>query len=151
MEEYLYNAINTYFKTLAATGAIKKSDKHKLFIFSTIYSIYNLFSGVITKAEAEKINNYIRCLADKSCLFAQTIPAYSSVAVSDSLITIVDDDIITTTEGNTVVSTARQTQDFTDFSVRTDIQPDQYLVGYDESDNTEVAINVQDIGIFWEY
>lgn len=152
MDRYLYNALNKYFKTLSYAGTINKDDKYTLFIVSTVYNIYKLFSKIITKEDSEKINAYINCLVKDKCLFERSVPCLSyNVGVDDSLITIIDSDVINTTNGNTVVSTQRVTQNFTDFSVRTDIQPDQYLVGYDQSDNTEVAINIQDVGIFWEY
>lgn len=151
MDRYLYNALNKYFKTLSYTGTINKGDKYSLFAISSIYNIYKLFSRLITKEDSERINAYIRCLVKNNCLFEGDVPCLSyNVEIDDSLITIKDGEVMTTIHGITIVSTQRVTQKFTDFSVREEVESDQYLVGYDQSDNTEVAINVKDIGIFWE-
>lgn len=150
MDNYLYKAINKYYKTLQVTGTISKEDKYSLFIISTIYSIYKSFGKLFTKDDLASINKYLRCLVKNKCVLGRNIPCLEFVNDGDSLITIIDSDVIETTNGINMVSTDRQTQKFTDFTVRTDIQADQYIVGYDESDNKEVAINIKDLGVFWE-
>lgn len=151
MEKFLLKAINKYYKTLKSVGYIDAKEKHSLFVVSTLYSMYLAFGKLFDKAGIEKLNKYVKCLTTNKCVFEKSIPCFTYGSdVADSLITIIDSDIITTTSGNTMVSTDRTTQNFTDFIIRTDIQPDQFVVGYDSSDNNELAINVNDLGIFWE-
>lgn len=152
MNKFLYDSINKYFKTLAYVGNISKVDKYALFVVSTLYSMYNAFGKLFDKEGVEKLNKYVKCLTSNKCIFNKSIPCftYGSDQTFNSLITIIDNDVITTTSGNVMVSTTGKTQTFTDFSVRTDIQPDQFLVGYDRSDNNEMAVNVNDLGLFWE-
>lgn len=151
MEKFILKAINKYFKTVSSTGYINKDDKYSLFVVSTLYSMYNAFGRLFDKEGIEKLNKYIECLTTNRCVFDRRIPCFTyNTTSSDSLITIIESDIITTTSGSTMVSTDRTTQNFTDFVVRTDIQPDQFLVGYDGSDNNEMAINVNDLGVFWD-
>ena len=151
MEKFLLKAINKYFKTLSLVGNIQKDAKYSLFVVSTLYSMYNAFGRLFDKEGTEKLNKYVRCLTRNKCVFDKSVPCFTyNTLSSDSLITIIDSDIITTTSGDTMVSTDRTTQNFTDFIVRTDIQPDQFIVGYDSSDNNELAINVNDLGVFWE-
>lgn len=151
MEKFILKAINKYFKTVSSTGYINKDDKYSLFVVSTLYSMYNAFGRLFDKEGIEKLNKYIKCLTTNRCVFDRSIPCFTySTTSSDSLITIIESDIITTTSGSTMVSTDRTTQNFTDFVVRTDIQPDQFLVGYDSSDNNEMAININDLGVFWD-
>lgn len=151
MEKFILKAINKYFKTISSTGYINKDDKYSLFVVSTLYSMYNAFGRLFDKEGIEKLNKYIKCLTTNRCVFDRSIPCFTySTTSSDSLITIIESDIITTTSGSTMVATDRTTQNFTDFVVRTDIQPDQFLVGYDSSDNNEMAINVNDLGVFWD-
>lgn len=151
MEKFILKAINKYFKTISSTGYVNKDDKYSLFVVSTLYSMYNAFGRLFDKEGIEKLNKYIKCLTTNRCVFDRSIPCFTySTTSSDSLITIIESDIITTTSGSTMVATDRTTQNFTDFVVRTDIQPDQFLVGYDSSDNNEMAINVNDLGVFWD-
>lgn len=151
MEKYIYNAINKYFRTLSMTGNISKKDKYALFMVSSLYSMYKAFGKIVTKEGIEKMNKYIRCIIDGTCVFDKNVPCIPyNTNIKDSLITIMDSDVIVTTSGDTMVASNRTTQKFTDFSVRTEIQPDQFLVGYDRSDNDELAINVNDLGVFWE-
>lgn len=151
MEQYIYKAINKYFRTLSIIGNINKNDKYALFVLSSLYSIYKAFNPLFDKEGIEKLNKYFRCVIQNTCVFDKTIPCFSKhVDNINSLITIIDSDVITTTSGDVMVANNGQTQKFTDFSVRTDIQPDQFLVGYDTSDNNELAINVNDLGVFWE-
>lgn len=151
MDKFLLKAINKYFKTLSFIGSVGKDDKYSLFIVSTLYSMYNAFGKLFDKAGIEKLNKYVKCLTSNKCIFDRGVPCFTyGTITTDSLTTIIDSDIITTTSGNTMVSTDRTTQNFTDFIIRTDIQPDQFLVGYDRSDNNEMAINVNDLGVFWE-
>jgi hypothetical protein len=113
--------------------------------------MYKAFGKLFDKEGVEKLNKYVKCLTSNKCVFEKSIPCFTYGSdVNDSLITILESDIITTTNGSTVVSTDRTTQNFTDFIIRTDIQPDQFIVGYDRSDNNEMAINVNDLGVFWE-
>lgn len=151
MDKFIYNALNKYFKTLSRTGTISQQDKYSLFVVSTLYSMYKAFGKIITKEGVEKMNKYIRCVTNNKCIFDKNVPCFPySTSVDNSLITIIANDIITTTTGITMTASNNVTQKFTDFSVRTDIQPDQFLVGYDRSDNNELAINVHDLGVFWE-
>jgi len=151
MEEYIIKAINKYFRTLASVGYLKSKEAYRLFMVSTLYSMYKAFGPLFDKAGVEKLNKYVRCLTRKTCVFGKGVPCFSYyVEEPNSLITIIDSDVITTTNGETMVSTNNTTQRFTDFVVRTDIQPDQFLVGYDQSDNNELAISVNDLGLFWE-
>lgn len=151
MNKFLLKSINKYFKTLSFIGAIGKHDKYSLFVLSTLYSMFNVFGPLFDKKGTEKLNKYVRCLTRNKCIFDGMIPCFTHGMPSiDSLITIIDSDIIATTSGDIMVSTDRTTQNFTDFVVRTDIQPDQFIVGYDSSDNNELAINVNDLGVFWE-
>ena len=151
MNKFILNSINKYFKTLSFTGNIGKTDKYALFVLSTLYSMFNVFGSLFDKEGTEKLNNYVRCLTRNKCIFDGTVPCFThGLPSTDSLITIIDSDIIATTSGDTMVSLDRTTQNFTDFVVRTDIQPDQFIVGYDSSDNNELAINVNDLGVFWE-
>jgi hypothetical protein len=150
MDKFLYNAINKYFKTLRIVGSIDKQEEYSLFVITGVYSIYKLFNNLVTKADKEKLDAYIRCLAKNKCLFDKNVPCLSIDGQINSLITIIDSDIIETTQGNVMVATNGKTQRFTDFEVRTELQGDNYVVGYDQSENNEVAINVQDLGVFWE-
>lgn len=151
MNKFLLKSINKYFKTLSFIGAIGKHDKYSLFVLSTLYSMFNVFGPLFDKKGTEKLNKYVRCLTRNKCIFDGMIPCFThGMPSTDSLITIIDSDIIATTSGDIMVSTDRTTQNFTDFVVRTDIQPDQFIVGYDSSDNNELAINVNDLGVFWE-
>lgn len=151
MDNYLYKAINKYFKTLSKLGTIKQQETNNLFVVSTVYDIYKMFYHRITQAETEILNRYIQCHVNNNCLFGKDIPYLEyNKEITDSLITIIDSDVITTTGGITQVATNRTTQNFTDFEVRTEIQADNYIVGYDASDNKEVAVNVNDLGVFWD-
>lgn len=153
MDKFLLTSINKYFKTLSITGNIQKSDKYALFIVSTLYSMFNAFGKLFDKAGTEALNRYVKCLTSNKCIFNKSVPCFTYSTPSydfNSLITIIDNDVITTTSGNVMVSTSGNTQTFTDFSVRTDIQPDQFLVGYDRSDNNEMAVNINDLGLFWD-
>lgn len=151
MEKFLLKALNKYFRTISALGYIHDKEKYSLFVVSTLYSMYKAFGKLFDKEGVEKLNKYVRCLTSNKCVFEKSIPCFTYGSdVTDSLITIIESDIITTTNGSTVVSTDRTTQNFTDFIIRTDIQPDQFIVGYDRSDNNELAINVNDLGVFWE-
>lgn len=148
MERYIYNAITKLFRTLASTGTVTNNDKYKLYIVGALYSISKAFAALVTKEDNEKMNRYIDCLVANNCLFGKNVPVLEYEG--DSLITIIDSDIITDYGGTTIVSQQRRTKKFTDFTVRTDVEHDQYVVGYDQSENNEVAINVQDLGVFWE-
>lgn len=151
MNKFILNSINKYFKTLSFTGNVGKTDKYTLFVLSTLYSMFNVLGSLFDKEGTEKLNKYVRCLTRNKCIFDDTVPCFThGLPSTDSLITIIDSDIIATTSGDTMVSLDRTTQNFTDFVVRTDIQPDQFIVGYDSSDNNELAINVNDLGVFWE-
>lgn len=151
MEKFLLESINKYFKTLSSIGYIKDKEEYSLFVVSTLYSMYRAFGKLFDKEGLEKLNKYVRCLTTNKCIFSKNVPCFThNIVGTDSLITIIDSDIITTTGGTTMVATDRNTQNFTDFVIRTDIQPDQYIVGYDRSDNNEMAINVNDLGVFWE-
>ena len=151
MNTYLYKAINKYFRTLTTLGSINKQEEYKLFMVSTLYNIYKVFFHRVTKTDVELFNKYIECHIKNSCLFDKIVPCLSyNTETNDSLITIIDSDIITTIAGVTQVASNRTTQKFTDFEVRTEIQGDNYVVGYDASDNKEVAVNVNDLGVFWD-
>lgn len=150
MNAYLHKAITKYFNTLSNIGRINSQDKRNLFTVAAAYDIYKVFYHRATPEDVEYFNKYIRCHTKDSCLFGRTVPDLGHSTDGDSLITIIDSDVITTTGGTVVTSTQRITQNFTDFEVRTDIQPDNYVVGYDASDNREVSINVNDLGVFWE-
>lgn len=147
MEKYIYDAINKYFKTLSVIGTIDSTEKYKLYIIGALYSVTKTFAALVTKEDVEKFNTYIECLVNSSCLFDKNVP---SLNYEDSLITIIDNDIITDHGGTTLVSNQRKTRTFNDFVVRTDVEADQYVVGYDQSENDEVAINVTDLGVFWD-
>lgn len=151
MEKFIQKAINKYFKTLSMLGSVGKDDKYALFVVSVLYSMYKAFGVLFDKEGTEKLNKYVKCVTSNKCIFDKGVPCFTYNTLSqDSLITIIDSDVIATTSGNVMVSTDRTTQNFTDFIIRTDIQPDQFLVGYDRSDNNEMAINVNDLGVFWE-
>lgn len=147
MEEFILNAINKHFRTLSLTGSINSIDKQKLFIVSSIYSIYKSFRKFVNKEDAVKFTKYVECLAKRNCLFGKSVPCFQPF---DSLVTIVDNDVIVDNEDIILVSADRKTKKLTDFTVKTDIELDQYIVGYDVSDNNEIAINVNDLGVFWD-
>lgn len=152
MEEFILNAITKYYKTLQTLGFIDKSDEKKLFMVSTIYDMYKAFYPFFQQnvKDIEALNRWVDCITSNSCLFSKDVPTFGyRDGISDSLITIEEGDVIATTNGAVMTSTRRVTQNFTDFSISTDIQPDQYLVGYDVSDNKEMAVNINDLGIFW--
>lgn len=148
MEKYLYNAIKKYFNTLSNVGFVKNKDKWNIFVAMTVYSIFKVFSGLIEKKDIESLNKFMQCITKNSCYFGKGVPCLNVGA--NSLITIINSDIITDTEGTTLVSQSGSTRKFTDFAVQTEIQSDQYLVGYDRSENDEVAINVTNLGVFWD-
>lgn len=151
MEKFLLKSINKYFRTLSVTGNISKDDRYSLFVVSTLYSMFNAFGKLFDKIGIEKLNKYVKCLTTNKCIFDKSIPCFTYGSDSfDSLVTIIDSDVLTTTSGSTMVSFNRTTKNFKDFIIRTDIQPDQFIVGYDRSDNNEVAVNVNDLGVFWE-
>lgn len=151
MEKFLLESVNKYFKTLSYIGDINSNDKYSLFVVSTLYSMFKAFGKLFDKEGVEQLNKYVRCLTSNKCIFSKSVPCFTYTTFDeDSLITIIDSDIITTTQDQTMVATDRTTQNFTDFVIRTDVQPDQYLVGYDRTDNNEMAINVNDLGVFWD-
>lgn len=148
MDKYMYNALYKYFNTLKKTGFVKDRDKWNLFVANTVYGIFKVFEGLITQADAEILNKFMQCITRNSCYFGKGIPCLNFR--TDSLITIINNDIITDTNGTTLVAQSRNTKKFTDFAVQTEIQSDQYLVGYDRSAADEVAINVTNLGVFWD-
>lgn len=151
MDEYLYNIIKRYFTTLASIGKINKEEKNSLFVLTTILNIYNTFHVLVSKEDTLKFNKYIHCLVNKkTCLFNKLLPELTYTTVSNSLVTIIDNDVITTQSGDVLVSQTDSTQNFTDFEIRTDFQTDNYVVGYDESSETEIKYNVSDLGVFWD-
>lgn len=152
MERYLYNAITKLYRTLTTTGTVNSNDKYKLYIIGALYSISKTFGALVTREDNEKFNKYIACLAENNCLVGRSVPCldYNLDYNEDSLVTILNNDIITDAGGTTLVSIQRRTRTFNDFIVRSDIEADQYVVGYDQSANDEVAINVQDLGVFWD-
>lgn len=151
MDEILINALKKYFSTLSNMGSVDKHLKRNLYLVSSVYSFYKAFYHFINKEDAEKLTQFFRCIMKDNCLYPKSIPCitYGGDYPTDSLITIIENDIIQTLNGATMVSQNRQTQDFKDFVILTDLQADNYVVGYDNSDNREVAINVQDLGVFW--
>lgn len=150
MNKYIYDAVEKYFKTLSKVGTIKDKDRYKLFIVNTVYNFYNTFNDLITEEDNVLINKFIQCCVKNSCLFKKSIPYLSYNTQDHSLITIIDSDIIKTADGNTMVATNNKTQKFTDFELRNELQDDNYVVGYDRSDDKEIAININDLGVFWE-
>lgn len=151
MNRFVNKAIWKYFSTISNIGRIDSKEKNNLFVIASAYDIYRMFYHRASPSDVEQFNRYIACHAKDSCLFDRSVPTLGHNDDGDSLITIIDSDIMETTGGATMVSTQRATQKFTDFEVRTEIQPDNFVVGYDASDNREVQINVNDLGLFWEY
>ena len=147
MEEYIFNGIEKYFRTLRLVGTIDNTEKIKLFITSSIYNIYTAFKPLVVKTDAEKLNKYLDCLLQKSCLLGKNVPCLQA---GDAIITIQDNIPMGDIEGNVFVTNERKTKKFVDFVISTQVEPDQYVVGYDQSDNNEVAINVNDLGVFWD-
>lgn len=147
MEEFLFKAINKYFKTISITGNMDKQAKNKLTMITFANSFITVFKPLINKQDIEKLNKYIDCLAKNNCLFDKNVPY---INITDNIITIETGVPITNIEGVDLVSQERKTKKFTDFVVKTEIQADQYVVGYDVSDDTEVAVNVNDLGVFWD-
>ena len=151
MDNYLYDTIKRYFTTLSAMGSIKKSEKYALFVASSVLNVYKTFQNIISPEDTIKFNEYLHCLAKSHpCIFKKFMPELTYDAAINSLITIIDKDIIATQSGAITVSQNRKTQEFPDFEARTDLQIDNYVVGYDESDRKEVRFNVVDLGVFWE-
>lgn len=151
MDNYLYDTIKRYFTTLSAMGSIKKSEKYALFVASSVFNVYKTFQNIISPEDTIKFNEYLHCLAKSHpCIFKKFMPELTYDAAINSLITIIDKDIIATQSGAITVSQNRKTQEFPDFEARTDLQIDNYVVGYDESDRKEVRFNVVDLGVFWE-
>lgn len=151
METYFNKAVKKYFDTISKVGTISDSDKRSIFVVLAAYDIYRTFWSVESPEDIEYFEKFIRCHAKDTCLFDRRynpdLPYYDH---GDSLITIEDGDMITTTTGTVMASTQRVTRKFTDFEVRQDMQADNYLVGFDASDNMEISVKVDDIGIFWE-
>lgn len=159
MEQFIFNAIDKYFRTITATGSFNKNEKLRLFMTVSLYKIYIAFclfrdpdtqEKFINKEVVEKFNKVLDCLCSNNCLFSKDVPYFTTVVPSeDSLVTFINEDIISTFSGNTMVAFNRNTQNFKDFIIPTEIQADNYVVGYDNSSNTELAINVNDLGVFW--
>lgn len=151
MDNYIYKALNKYFSTLSKVGYIKQKDAWGLLMVNHAYSIYKIFKNLVTKEDIEIFNDFIECKARNNCLFVRSVPYLTYVdSIGDAIQTIITEDDINTIAGSTVVAANRKTQKFTDFEVRTEIQGDNYVVGYDASDNKEVAVNVNNLGVFWD-
>lgn len=156
MDKIFKDSIAKYFRTLGRFGKIKDSDAKKLFIALMIHVIYlSLRENVrMTSSEVLAFENAILCFMGNSCLFPRRVTAslLDEFVDVDSLITFVDE-TIATIDGASTVSFERRIKRLDEFEHRDNIENDQYLVGYDEGDQTEIRINVSDLDstLYWEY
>ena len=69
MDEYLYNSLSHYYKTLGKLGYYKYADVKKLLVL-IFYNdfVYNDYRGLITRADYLLIEKALNCLFGTSCL-----------------------------------------------------------------------------------
>lgn len=150
MDKFIYAAINKYFNTLSQIGTIREKEKNILFVILAVYDIYQMFCEKITKQDVEYFNKFIECRAKNSCLFSGRIPCFSSIKTDDEIVSIDDNSIVKTVDGKDITSIGRTIQNFTNFEIRNNMESDNYIVGYDVSDNREIAFNINNFGVFWQ-
>lgn len=69
MDNYVYNASDTYFKTLSKLGYTKKKDTDSLLILNFLYNmVYNDYRGYINKKDYHTIEKALNCLYGTNCL-----------------------------------------------------------------------------------
>ena len=136
---------------MSMIGQVSNKERMKLWMALSIYYFYGIFNNSINGKDFEKLQRAIDCFGKGSCLFSGTVPTLTDLDDSfNSIITIEEGDVMTKSKDGTVIqSTKRVTTTFPEFLENSDLQMDQYVVGYDESSNEEIKTKLTDLTVFW--
>lgn len=154
MDKNLLEGINKLINTLSKLGYIKDNEINKLLILSFLHDM--LTSRLVyelTVDDYKKINAVITCLESNSCTI-NNIPyiiydVEEGVQPSDAIITIVNNVVKTIKDNQTMVPQQGGTKKFTEFAYKPNFDYDAYVVGYDDSESTEIRVPAQNLGVYW--
>ena len=154
MDKSIIEGINKLFNTISRLGYIDDSEINKLLVLSFIHDMLsgNLVYELTTDDYIE-INNVIACIESNSCTI-KDIPyiiynVEEGEEPTDAIITTVNNIVKTIKENQTMVPQQGGTKKFTEFAYKPSFDYDAYIVGYDDSENTEIRVPAQNLGVYW--
>ena len=152
MDKYLLNIIKKYYNILSYVGSINPKEYNRLIILIFLQEFTS--SGIeLSKQDYEDINELLQKLDNCSSLITNIPKVFpKNKGNSDyGKIVIVNQDnkILLTENSNTNVAIDSEYSKFSDFNYKDNTNFDVYLVGYDESENSNIKINASDLGTYW--
>lgn len=143
-------ALDKYFDTLKMIGNINHNETSILIIMTFIRRFIRSRKVIFTQEDINKLNEILDCLTSKSCTL-KPISQLCLGTISNPSSIITQNGIPISGQNRIIISSQTgETQMFPDFEFRTDLQSDNFLVGYDTSDQVETRYSIGDIGLFWE-